>query len=184
MSKLISLMHVSLDGFCGGPAGEMDWIGYDDTIFADATQLIHTAGAAVYGRTTCEMMRGYWPKMLNEPDSPAVQHARWVEEIPKFTFSRSMSASGWNNLHIRRDAKEIFQDKQQAKADLLIFGSPGLVHSFLELDAIDEFWMFQNPVLLGVGIPYFKGAIKTKLKLVGQKPFDNGVIRLHYVKGE
>ena len=26
MRKLISLMHVSLDGYCGGPKGEMDWI--------------------------------------------------------------------------------------------------------------------------------------------------------------
>ena len=35
MRKLISLMHVSLDGFCGGPKGEMDWISMNDTIFAD-----------------------------------------------------------------------------------------------------------------------------------------------------
>jgi hypothetical protein len=34
--KLISLMHVSLDGFCAGPKGEMDWIGLNETIFADA----------------------------------------------------------------------------------------------------------------------------------------------------
>ena len=58
------------------------------------------------------------------------------------------------------------------------------MHAFLALDAIDEFWIYQNPVLLGAGIPYFKGAIKTRLKLASQKPFDNGVIRLHYVKGE
>jgi dihydrofolate reductase len=184
MSKLISLMHVSLDGFCAAPGGEMDWIGYDDTIFADAIQLIHTAGAAVYGRTTYGMMRGYWPTLLDKPDSPSVRHARWVEDIPKLTFSRSMAGSDWNNVQLRRDAKGIFQDKQQAKKDLLIFGSPRLVHSFLELDAIDEFWMFQNPILLGAGVPYFQGAVKTRLRLAGQKPFDNGVIRLHYVKGE
>ena len=64
----------------------------------------------------------------------------------------------------------------------MIFGSPGLVHSFLELDAIDEFWIFQNPILLGAGLPYFQGAVKTKLKLASHKPFENGVIRLHYVK--
>lgn len=184
MSKLISLMHVSLDGFCAAPGGEMDWIGYNDTIFADATQLIHTGGAAVYGRTTYDMMRGYWPTLLDQPDSPSVRHARWVEEIPKLTFSRSMKGSDWNNVQLRRDAKDIFKDKQEMEKDLLIFGSPRLVHAFLALDAIDEFWIFQNPLLLGAGTPYFKGAIKTKLKLASQKPFDNGVIRLHYVKGE
>ena len=64
----------------------------------------------------------------------------------------------------------------------MIFGSPSLVHAFLELDAIDAFWIFQNPVLLGGGIPYFQGAVRTKLKLAAQKTFGNGVIRLHYVK--
>lgn len=184
MSKLISLMHVSLDGFCAGPGGEMNWIGFDESIFADATGLIHTAGAAVYGRNTYNMMRGYWPAFLDKPDSPEVRHAQWVEKIPKLTFSRSLQSSDWNNVQLRRDARDILKDKQEAANDLLIFGSPGLVHAFLELDAIDEFLMFQNPVLLGAGVPYFQGAIKTKLKLADQKPFDNGVIRLHYVKGE
>ena len=184
MRKLISLMHVSLDGFCAGPKGEMDWIGINDTIFADASELIHTAGAAVYGRVVHDMMRGYWPTLLDKPDSPQVEHARWVEQIPKLTFSRTMQGSDWNNVQIRRDAKDIFQDKQQSGKDLVIFGSPGLVHAFLALDAIDEFWIFQNPMLLGAGIPYLPGGVKTRLKLVGHKVFDNGVIRLHYLKGE
>jgi len=182
MRKLISLMHMSLDGFCGGPKGEMDWISMNGTIFADASEVTHQAGAAVYGRTAHDMMKGYWPKLLGKPDSPEVRHARWVEQIPKLTFSRSMTSSDWNNVQLRREAKEIFADKEQPGKDLLIFGSPSLVHAFLELDAIDEFWIFQNPVLLGAGLPYFKGARKTKLKLLAQKPFDNGVVRLHYAK--
>jgi len=184
MRKLISLMHVSLDGFCAGPKGEMDWISLNDAIFADVTELIDTAGAAVYGRTTHEMMRGYWPALLNKPDSREVRHAHWVEQIPKLTFSRTMTACDWNNVQLRRDARDILADKQQPGSNLLIFGSPGLVHAFLALDAIDEFWILQNPVLLGAGIPYFQGAVKTKLKLASHKPFENGVIRLHYVKGE
>lgn len=182
MRKLISMMHVSLDGFCGGPNGEMDWISMNSTIFADATEVIHTAGAAVYGRTAHDMMKSYWPTWLGKPDSPEVQHARWVEQIPKLTFSRSMTSSDWNNVHLRREAKEIFADKEQPGKDLLIFGSPGLVQAFLELDAIDEFWIFQNPMLLGAGIPYLKGARKTRLKLLAHKPFENGVVRLHYAK--
>lgn len=182
MRKLISLMHVSLDGFCAGPKGEMDWISMNSTIFADATEVIHTAGAAVYGRSAHDMMKSYWPKWLGKPDSPEVQHARWVEQIPKLTFSRSMTSSDWNNVQLRREAKEIFADKEQPGKDLLIFGSPSLVHSFLALDAIDEFWVFQNPMLLGSGIPYLKGTARTRLKLLNHKPFDNGVIRLHYAK--
>ena len=182
MRKLISLMHVSLDGFCGGPKGEMDWISMNGTIFADAADVIGQAGAAVYGRNVHDMMKSHWRAFLDKPDSPEVRHARWVEQIPKLTFSRSMTSSDWNNVQLRREAKEIFADKQQPGKDLLIFGSPSLVHAFLELDAIDEFWIFQNPVLLGSGIPYFKGATRNRLRLLSHKPFDNGVIRLHYTK--
>jgi dihydrofolate reductase len=184
MRKLISLMHASLDGFCGGPNGELDWIALNQDIFADVDDLIATAGAAVYSRVTHDMMRVYWPTLLDKPDSREVRHARWVEQIPKLTFSRNMRESDWNNVHLRRDARDIFADKQQSGNNLLIFGSPGLVRAFLALDAIDEFWIFQNPILLGTGLPYFDGAIKTRLKLAGQRPFENGVVRLHYVKGE
>src|SRR6478752_6699872 len=139
MRKLISMMHASLDGFCGGPNGELDWVALDEEIFSDADDVIRAAGAAVYGRVVHDMMRGYWPTLLDKPDSPQVQHARWVEQIPKLTFSRTMQGSDWNNVQIRRDAKEVFQDKQQPGKDLVIFGSPTLVHAFLALDAIDEF---------------------------------------------
>jgi dihydrofolate reductase len=184
MRKLISLMHMSLDGFCGGPNGELDWIALNQDIFVDADDLIGTAGAAVYSRVTHDMMRGYWPTLLDKPDSREVRHARWVEQIPKLTFSRTMTACDWNNVHLRRDARDILADKQQPGNNLLIFGSPGLVRAFLALDAIDEFWIFQNPILLGAGLPYFNGARKTRLKLASQRPFENGVVRLHYVKGE
>jgi dihydrofolate reductase len=184
MRKLISLMHVSLDGFCAGPDGAMNWIGYNDAIFADALSLIDRAGAAVYGRTTHDMMRGYWPTFLDKPDSPEVRHARWVEDIPKHTFTRSLQSCDWNNSHLHRDAGEILELKKQPGNDLLIFGSPRLVHSFLKLGAIDEFWMFLNPVLLGAGTPYFTGASGTGLKLLETRPFDIGVIRLRYAKGD
>src|SRR6202012_3681105 len=81
--KLISLMHVSLDGFCAGPKGEMDWIKLNDAIFADVHAMIDTSGAAVYGRTTYAMMRGYWPTLLDKEDADPAQraHAHWVEKI-------------------------------------------------------------------------------------------------------
>lgn len=188
MRKLISLMHMSLDGFCGGPNGELDWVALNQDIFADADDVIATAGAAVYSRVTHDMMRGYWPTLLDKPDSRPdsreVRHARWVEQIPKLTFSRSMRESDWNNVHLRRDARDILADKQSCGHNLLIFGSPGLARAFLALDAIDEFWIFQNPILLGKGLAYFDGAMKTRLKLASLRPFENGVVRLHYVKGE
>jgi hypothetical protein len=33
MRKIISFMHISLDGFVAGPNGEMNWIKVDEEIF-------------------------------------------------------------------------------------------------------------------------------------------------------
>jgi dihydrofolate reductase len=185
MRKLIALMHVSLDGFCAGPKGEMNWIVLSDEIFADVETLVERSGGAVYGRTTYGMMRGYWPTVLTRPDSSAreLRHAQWVEKIEKHTFSRSLDSSDWNNVHLHKDAGAIQALKQKSGGDLLIFGSPGLTHAFLAMDVIDEFWINLNPVLLGEGIRYLDQAVKTRLTLASQKVFDNGVIRLNYVKG-
>ncbi|MBK6505532.1 MAG: dihydrofolate reductase family protein, partial [Ignavibacteria bacterium] len=54
-------------------------------------------------------------------------------------------------------------------------------HSLLSQGLIDEFCLFVNPVLLGHGIPLFKGVTDTtKLKLIETKTFSCGVIALHY----
>lgn len=184
MRKLISLMHVSLDGFCAGPNGEMDWISLGDDLFADVHGMIAATGGAVYGRITYGMMRGYWPSLLNKEDADPAQraHARWVEAIPKFTFSRTLADSDWNNVRLYRDAAQIKALKEESGAPLLIFGSPGLEHSFLGLDVIDEYWMYLNPVQLGRGIRYLDGGARSTLKLIASKPFDSGVMRLHYAR--
>src|SRR4029077_1007274 len=82
MRKLVALMHVSLDGYCAGPKGEMNWITLNDAIFADVHAMIAGTGAAVYGRTTYGMMRGYWPTLLDKEDADPEQrkHAHWVEK--------------------------------------------------------------------------------------------------------
>ncbi len=186
MRKLIALMHVSLDGFCAGPKGEMNWIALSEEIFADVETLVERSGAAVYGRTTYGMMRGYWPTVATRPGSSPreLRHAQWVEKSPKHTFSRTLESSDWNNVHLHKDAEAIRGLKQQPGGDLLIFGSPGLTHTFLAMDAIDEFWLNLNPVLLGEGIRYWDKAVKTRLTLTltAQRVFDNGVVRLNYAK--
>ena len=182
MSTLRALMHVSLDGFCAGPKGEMNWIGLNDTIFADVETLVERSGAAVYGRTTYGMMRGYWPTLLDKDDADPEQrkHAHWVEKIPKLTFSRMLASSDWNNVRLFRDAGEMAALKQEEGAPMLIFGSPGLTRAFMAADVIDEYWLYQNPILLGAGVPYYHAARQTRLRLVEAKPFPGGVVRLHY----
>ena len=66
---------------------------------------------------------------------------------------------------------------------MMIFGSPGLTHSFLEQGLIDEFLINVNPVVLGKGIPLFKTLEnRINLKLLNSCTFSTGVTGLHYEK--
>jgi len=94
-----------------------------------------------------------------------------------------MSEKGLVNTKVIADqlADNINKIKNQDGKNILIFGSPTASYSLLSEGLIDEFWLFVNPILLGNGIPLYKGMTKTtKLKLIESKTFSCGVIGLHY----
>jgi dihydrofolate reductase len=63
MGKIISFMHISLDGFVAGPNGEMDWIKVDEEILDHVGKLTSEGDTALYGRVTYQMMEAYWPSV-------------------------------------------------------------------------------------------------------------------------
>jgi dihydrofolate reductase len=187
MRKLVLFMHVSLDGFAADPNRGLGWISYDSDLQQYADGIVASVGSPVYGRVTYELMAGYWPGVLADPnaDPRSKAHAQWVDKATKIVFSKTMKKADWNNTIVINDniTEEINKLKQQPGKDLVIFGSPGLAHSFMELDLIDEYQLTLNPVLLGTGIPaYEKIKNKTNLKLVKATPLKNGVVGLHYTR--
>ncbi len=71
--------------------------------------------------------------------------------------------------------------KKTAEKNIMIFGSPGLVHSFVQLGLIDEVVININPIILGDGIPMFKDIrTRTNLHPVTVNPFASGVVGFYY----
>jgi dihydrofolate reductase len=72
--------------------------------------------------------------------------------------------------------------KQQAGSEVLLFGSPTATHSLIQLNLIDGYWLFVNPIILGQGIPLFVDIKdKIKLNLLSTKQFTCGVTALNYI---
>lgn len=187
MRNLIFFMHTSLDGFVAGPKGEMNWIHVDAEIFDFVGTMTETADTALYGRVTYEMMQGYWPTAGDAPDASKhdKEHAAWYNKVAKVVLSKTLHEKELNNTTVISDnlADNINKIKNQDGKNILIFGSPRASHSLLHEGVIDAFWLFVNPVLLGEGIPLFKGVTEiTKLELIETKTFSSGVIALHYGK--
>lgn len=185
MRKLVLFMHVSLDGFAADLNHGLDFLSYDKELEQYADELVKTVGSPVYGRTTYQLMESYWPTLLNKPDAGkhALEHARWIENVPKIVFSKTLTEVTWNNTRLIKDniAEEVNKLKQQPGKDLVIFGSPGLAAAFLSLDLIDEYKLTVHPVILGRGISVFAGnTAKSALKLLDSKILESGVVALHY----
>lgn len=185
MRRVIAFMHVSLDGFTTGPNGELEWAIVDNELNPYIDEQIRKVGTAVYGRNTYLGMYSYWPTVLADPnaDPRDLAHARWVDDISKVVFSKTLTRADWKNTRIVKDqiVEEVAALKREPGGDLMIFGSPGLTHTFMNLDLIDDYRLFLNPIVLGGGTPLFQDITSwTKLKLAETKAFQNGVVALHY----
>jgi len=76
---------------------------------------------------------------------------------------------------------EISKLKGQPGKDMVIFGSGSIVSTLTTLGLIDEYRILVAPVVLGSGIPLFKGLAKpVNLKLLRTKTFKSGVVLLYY----
>jgi dihydrofolate reductase len=190
MRKIISFMHISLDGFVAGPNGEMDWIKVDEEIFDHVGKRISEGDTALYGRVTYQLMESYWPTAADKPTASKhdIEHSKWYSKVHKVVLSKRMRDEDLANTTIVSDnlSDSINAIRQQEGPDILVFGSPTATHSLMQLNLIDGYWLFVNPIILGRGIPLFTDVNpdryrdKIKLKLLTTHQFTCGVAELNY----
>jgi len=189
MQKIISFMHISLDGFVAGPKGEMNWIKVDEELFDHIGKRIAETDTALYGRKTYRMMEGYWPTAGDAPDASKhdIEHSAWYKKAHKLVLSKTMKDEQLPNTTIISDniadrINEIKQTVNGEAREILLFGSPTTTHALMQLNLIDGYWLFVNPVILGQGIPLFTDIKdKIKLKLSATRQFTSGVTELSYL---
>ncbi|MFN8372993.1 MAG: dihydrofolate reductase family protein [Anaerolineae bacterium] len=188
MRKVISLIHLSLDGYTAGPNDELDWIAYDSELEADAHAMHDLTDAVIWGRRTYEGMASYWLTIPGNPESTPAEreHARWLDNATKIIVSRTLERIEWNNTQntvLIKDniAEQINHIKQQPGKDIWFLGSPVLAQTFMQLDLIDEYRININPTVLGRGKMLFANVTRNfPLKLLETKTFKSGVVGLRY----
>jgi dihydrofolate reductase len=185
MRKLILKMSMTLDGFVGGPNGEIDWI--FKTMSEDGkawtVDKVWQAGAHLMGRKTFADMAAYWP------DSSEV-FAAPMNEIPKIVFSKKgfhpsqksestaalkdairvnragggnvvstlpSSAKSWAEATVITGdlAEGLRKLKSETGKDLLAHGGATFAQSLVQTGLIDEFWLLTHPVAIGQGLGLF-----------------------------
>lgn len=185
MRKLILKMSVSVDGFVGGPNGEISWLfrSMDDNVTEWLKELLSNSGVHIMGSRTFHDMASYWPYSSQPLAAP-------MNEIPKVVFTKkgiiestnaelttnalkdarvnseglfntsdtvSLYASTWTHAVIANGNinDEIIRLKQQKGGYILAHGGAGFAQSLIQSGLIDEYRLLIHPVILGKGLPLF-----------------------------
>jgi dihydrofolate reductase len=185
MGKLAVFNFISIDGYFAGPNGEIDWfkeIDRSPDYEAFAREGAGSGATLVFGRTTYEMMKIYWPTPTAEEGDPDMTNV--MRNSPKLVFSRTLKDPGegpyWKNVTVFPgiDAAEL--DKRKKRQDLTILGSGSIVRQLTDRKLIDEYALLVVPTVLGKGKSMFQDARPTDFLLRGSRAFGNGLTLLHY----
>jgi dihydrofolate reductase len=185
MGKVTAFVHVTVDGFFAGPRGEIDWF---KSIKKDPEWDVYThrqskdGSTLVFGRTTYEQMKSYWPTPEAIRADPEM--AKVVDHNPKLVFSRTLKSveegPNWKNIELAREIDPTDIRKRKQKTDFTILGSGSIVQQFANAGLLDRCMLVVVPIILGEGKPLFRGVKKSDLELHDSRSFQNGLVVLLY----
>lgn len=183
MAMLLYVFNMSLDGYIADADGAVDWGGPPDPhVFAATTDLLRSVGTYLYGRRLYEMM-AHWetnPALAAQSQLTA-NFARVWQAADKIVYSTSLSEGVTVRTRVERrfDPAAVRTLKEEASRDLTI-GGPNLAASAFEAGLIDECRFYVWPAILGGGKPALPTGVRSRLQLLDEHRFDNGVVYLRH----
>ena len=188
MRKVVLWVGISLDGFTSGVNEQLDWLvphatqPESEAIFR---RLRERCDTVLVGRVNYEGYFSYWPQVKNDPNASRmdVEISRWLDEVPKVVFSRTLREVTWKNARLAKGsaAEEVAALKRALGKDIIIQNSTRLTQSLLAAGLVDELQMMVAPVALGAGRALFAGLPqRLDLGLAEQSRFEDGTLFVRY----
>ncbi|MCB0522733.1 MAG: dihydrofolate reductase [Lewinellaceae bacterium] len=169
--KVILYIAMSLDGYIAKPDDDLGFLSMVEKEGEDYGYygFVSSVDAVIVGRKTYDkvLSMGY-----DFPHSD--KDAYIVTRTPREPIGTVKFYTG--NLG------ELVADlKSKTGKNIFVDGGAEIVHLLLKDNLIDEFYISVIPILLGEGIALFKnGRPETPLKLLSARPFESGLVQLHY----
>ncbi|NUP76008.1 MAG: dihydrofolate reductase [Nonomuraea sp.] len=174
-------LQITADGFVGGPDGELDWAAFPwtDDVNAYVEALWEPVDVIVLGR---ELAEGFIPAWESRPEGETEEGIDKMIGTPKVVVSRTLTESPWKNAVVAPDlATAVNELRAGPGGDIMVAGGASVGRELISLGLIDELHLFVNPVAIGAGLPLFApGEGYRRLRLKGARPFDCGLVALHY----
>ena len=173
--KVIVHIAASADGYIARPDGDVDWL------------TARPAPSGFYGMNA--FMRTIDTKVLGRRtyDVSVRMGAKFDAKSPTFVFSRhAPPADAPAGVEFVSGDIGAFVGRLRAKSgkDVWLMGGGGIVASFLDAQAIDEFVISVVPVFIGEGIPLIERRPRhVPLELLSTERFEDGVVQSRYRVG-
>jgi dihydrofolate reductase len=183
MSKLTVFNFITLNGFYKDASNDIHWHNHEAEEGDYSAEMLKQNNILLFGRTTYEMMSGFWPTEMAISSMPDV--AAGMNAAEKIVFSKNLQKANWNNTTVISDniIEKVHALKKSPQKDLTILGSGSIVTQFAEAGLIDIFQIMIDPTAIGKGTPLFHN-MKQDLHLTHTqtKVFKSGSVLLCYEK--
>ncbi len=190
MRKIIVHEFITLDGVIQAPGGaDEDTDGgfvhggwtmpyWHDDIGKHFFQAMAQADTLLLGRRTWQTHgEAFEPMPAGDPFGDA------MNGMSKVVVSTTLkSAAAWRNstLISRNVVEEVRKLKEGPGKNILIDGSSVLIHTLVENDLVDEYYLHVYPLVLGSGKRLFPEGKRKNLKLIASKALPTGVVFQQY----
>lgn len=171
MPSLIYDVAVSIDGYIAGPGGDISGFPMEGPHVAAYMARLERYTAVIMGKNTYEF--GYAYGLL--PGARAYPHMEHLICSTSIDLPESrevaVASSGWLAA----------LDALMARHDQVYLCGGGMLAGFLLANnRISELRLKRVPVVLGQGVPLFAGRARASFTLLGEAPYENGVVYQHY----
>ena len=192
MSRLILQMQMSVDG-CMSADTAVDWQVWDwsDPWTWDASlrrrfnAVFDTVGCILLSRKMVE--QGYldhWERVAREhAGEPDYAFAAKIVQLHKVVLTDKLSRAPWPRTVLASGGmvEEVNALKQRIAGDIIVFGGLGFASALVAHGLVDEFQLFVNPAVVGIGRSIF-GQLPDglQLRLLDSTAYDCGIVVNRY----
>lgn len=178
-------MQLTLDGYVGGPNGELDWMvwDWDEELKRHTQKITNPVDCIVLGRKLAEGFIPYWTNVAADAAHPENSAGKKFTDTAKVVFTKTLNKAEWDNTILAKGdlAKEINSLKSAKGGDIITYGGANFVSSLIQNNLIDEYHLYVNPTAIGKGLPIFNTLEnRLNLQLVQAKSFECGIVVLCY----
>jgi dihydrofolate reductase len=173
MRKIIVYIATSADGYIARRNGSVDWL--------DRPQIKGNYGMGEFARSVDTVLWGR--KTAGLTKELGGQLGGFDQSVKNYIFSRRPPRKPVAGAEFVKEPIPEFAKRLRSLAgkDIWMMGGAGIIASFLDEGAIDEFIIHVIPTLIGEGIPLIAPRHRNvPLRLISCRSFSDGVVRLHY----